>query len=65
MHQILKLPNKAVAKIFMKSIMKDDSVSALSIRNIEAKALNMIEFDDIINVFIDKKLRKQCSDKPS
>ena len=29
--------------------MKDGRVSALSIRNIEAKVLNMIEFDDILN----------------
>ena len=30
--------------------MKDGRVSALSIRNFEAKVLNMIEFDDIINL---------------
>ena len=29
--------------------MKDDRLSALSIKNIEAKVLKMIEFDDIIN----------------
>ena len=29
--------------------MKDGRVSALSIRNIEAKVLTMIEFDDILN----------------
>ena len=45
--------------------MKDDRLSALSITNIEAKVLNMIQFDDILNVFIDKELRKQCSAKPS
>ena len=41
--------------------MKDDRLSALSIMSIEAKILNMIEFDDILNAFINKKLRKQCS----
>ena len=40
--------------------MKDDRLSALSIMNIEAKVLNIIEFDNILNVFVDKKLRKQC-----
>ena len=45
--------------------MKDDRLSALSIMNIEAKDLNMIEIDDILNVFVDKKLKKQCSAKPS
>ena len=44
--------------------MKDDRLSALSIMNIEAKVLNMIEFDDILIVYVDKKLRKQCSAKP-
>ena len=39
--------------------MKDDRLSALSIMNIEAKVLNIIEFDNILNVFVDKKLRKQ------
>ena len=29
--------------------MEDDRLSALSIKNIEAKVLKMIEFDDIIN----------------
>ena len=38
--------------------MKDDRLSALSIMNIEAKVLNVIEFDDILNAFIYKKLRK-------
>ena len=51
-------------KNHLRSTLKDDRLSALSIMNIEAKVLNMIEFDDIINVFIDKKLRKQCSAKP-
>ena len=36
-------------KNHLRSIMKDGRVSALSIRNIEAKVLNMIEFDDILN----------------
>ena len=52
-------------KNHLRSTMKDDRLSALSIMNIEAKVLNMIEFDDMLNVFIDKKLRKQCSAKPS
>ena len=34
-------------KNHLRSTMKDDRVSAFSIRNIEAKVLNMIEFDDI------------------
>ena len=38
--------------------MKDDRLNALSIMNIEAKVLNMIEFDDILIVYVDKKLRK-------
>ena len=45
--------------------MKDDRLSALSIMNIQAKVLNMIEFDDILNAFVDKKLRKECSAQPS
>ena len=45
--------------------MKDDRLSALSIMNIEAKILNMIEFNDILNAFIYKKLRKQSSAKAS
>ena len=36
--------------------MKDNRLSELSIMNIEAKVLNMIEFDDILNIFVDKKL---------
>ena len=52
-------------KNHLRTTINDDRVSALSITNIEAKVLNMIEFDDILNVFIDKKLRKQCSAKPS
>ena len=36
-------------KNHLRSIMKDDRLSALSIKNIEAKVLKMIEFDDIIN----------------
>ena len=31
--------------------MQDDRLSALCIMNIETKVLNMIEFDDIMNVF--------------
>ena len=45
--------------------MKDDRLNALSIINIEDKVLNMIELDDILNVFIYKKLIKQSSAKPS
>ena len=44
--------------------MKDDRLNVLSIMNIEAKNLNIIEFDDILSVFAYKKLRKQCSAKP-
>ena len=33
-------------KNHLRSVMKDDRLSALSIMNIEAKILNMIEFDD-------------------
>ena len=44
--------------------MKDDRLSALSIMNTEAKVLLMFELNDILNVFVDKKLRKQCSAKP-
>ena len=46
-------------------MVKDDRPSALSIMNIEVKILNITEFDDILNVFVDKKLRKQWSTKPS
>ena len=46
-------------------MMKYDRLSALSVMNIEAKVLNKIEFDDILNAFINKKLRKQCSAKQS
>ena len=45
--------------------MKGDKLSVLSIMNIETKVLNMIEFDNIVNVFVDKKVRKQCSAEPS
>ena len=45
--------------------MKDDRLNALSIINIEAKVLDMIEFGNILNAFVNKKLRKQCSAKPS
>ena len=45
-------------KNHLRSTMKDDRLSALSIMNIEAKVLNMIEFDDTLNAFIYKKLRK-------
>ena len=45
--------------------MKDDRVSALNITNIEAKILNMIKFDNILNDFVDKKIRKQSSANPS
>ena len=47
--------------------MKDDRLNALSIMNIEAKVLNMIELDYKFDVFIEKKnkkLRKKCSAKP-
>ena len=44
--------------------MKDGRLSALSITSIEAQVLSMIEFHDILNVSVDKKLRKQCSTKP-
>ena len=41
-------------------------VSALSIMNVEAKVLNMIKFNDIINIFVDKKTEKaMLSYKPS
>ena len=46
-------------KNYLRSTMKDDRLSALSIMNIQAKVLNMIEFDDILNTFVDKKLRKE------
>ena len=52
-------------KNHLRSTIKDDRLSALSITNIEARVLNMIEFEDIFNLFVDKKLRKQCSAKPS
>ena len=52
-------------KNYLRSTMKDDRLSALSTMNIQAKVLNMIEFDDILNAFVDKKLRKECSAKPS
>ena len=52
-------------KNYLRSTMKDDRLSALSIMNIQAEVLNMIEFDDILNAFVDKKLRKECSAKPS
>ena len=45
--------------------MKDVRVSALSITIIEAKILNMIKFDNILNDFVDKKIRKQSSANPS
>ena len=45
--------------------MKDDRLSAPSIMNIKAKVLNVIQFDYILNIFVNKKLRKQCSAKPS
>ena len=48
-----------------RSTMEDDRLRALSIMNIEAKVLIMIEFHYILNVFVDQKLRKQCSAKPS
>ena len=44
-------------KNHLRSTMKDDGL--------EVKVLNMIEFDDTFNDFADKKLRKQCSAKPS
>ena len=52
-------------KNHLRSTMKDDGLNALSIINIEAKVLDMIEFGDTLNVFVNKKLRKQCSAKPS
>ena len=45
--------------------MKDDRLSALSIMNIKAKVLNMLKFNDILMFLSTKKLRKQCSAKPS
>ena len=39
--------------------MKDDRVNALSIMNIEAKVLNMIELDYKFDVFIEKKTNKK------
>ena len=38
--------------------MKDDRLIALSIMNIEAKVLNMIELDYKFDVFIEKKTKK-------
>ena len=35
--------------------------TALSIMNIEAKVLNMIEFDDVLKVFVDKKRRESSA----
>ena len=46
-------------KNHLRSVIKDGRPSALNIMNIKVKILNMIEFDDILNVFIDKKLRKE------
>ena len=43
--------------------MKDNRLSALSIMNTEAKVLLMFELNDILSVFVNKKLRKQCSAK--
>ena len=41
-------------------------LSALSIMNVEAKVLNMIKFNDIQNIFVDKKTEKaMLSYKPS
>ena len=45
--------------------MKDGRLNVLSITNIEGKVLNMVELNDILYVFIDKKHRKQYSAKPS
>ena len=47
-----------IIKNHLRSTTKDDRLNALSIMNIEAKVLN-IEFDDILNAFLDKNLRKQ------
>ena len=55
----------SLIKNHLRSTMKGDKLSVLSIMNIEAKVLNMIEFDNIVNVFVDKKVRKQCSAEPS
>ena len=52
-------------KNHLRSLMKNDRLSALDIMNIEVKILNIIEFDDILSGFINKKLRYQCSAKPS
>ena len=56
--------NLNLIKDHLRSTMKDDRLNVLSIMNIEAKNLNIIEFDDILSVFAHKKLRKQCSAKP-
>ena len=56
--------NLNLIKDHLRSTMKDDRLNVLSIMNIEAKNLNIIEFDDILSVFAYKKLRKQCSAKP-
>ena len=45
-------------KNHLRSTIKDDRLSVLSTMNVEAKVLNMIEFDDILNVSVDKKVRK-------
>ena len=45
-------------KNHLRSTIKDDRLSVLSTMNVEAKVLNMIEFDDILNVSVDKKERK-------
>ena len=41
--------------------MKDGRVSALSIRNFEAKVLNMIEFDDILNLMFSSQKNWESS----
>ena len=52
-------------KNYLRSTMKDDRFGGLHILNIEAKVLNMIELDDRLHVFVEKKLRKRCLAKPS
>ena len=47
-----------IIKNQLRTIMKDDRLSALSCMNIEAKILNLIKFDYILYVFVDKELRK-------
>ena len=44
-------------KNHLRGLMKNDRLSALDIMNIEVKLLNIIEFDDILSGFINKKLR--------